>query len=296
MKERATQAARAAAFSVLTRVAILRQQIPMVRDQDVEGVHDMRVASRRLRAALGEYKPLFTAPARKAFHGRIQEVTRLLGRPRELDVHLHILEQFRLEENGVSVGALHYVIEHIRGDRLAQSKKCVKAVELVASEDLDGELAALLTSVRRNASGFLDAIGNRLESRYMQLCECYDTWEALETREQLHEVRIAFKKVRYACEIFLPFYESDMKGFIKQLKQVQEHLGSWNDARVLSDELAAIAEGAPKDTSDGIQELRNLFEDYMHVYLAQFHGMAVDFFTPESRASVTAFLREVSEI
>ena len=293
MNERAALAVETAAFTVLTRVAILRQQIPMVRDQDVDGVHDMRVASRRVRSALSEFKPLFRPAARKVFHARIKQVTQLLGRPRELDVHLHILEQHRLEENGSTTSALHSAIEHIRGERLAQSKMCVQAVELVAANELDRELGALLVTARRNAAGYTENIGNRLKKRFTRLCAQYDTWEAAETREQLHQVRIAFKKFRYACEVFSPFYENEMKSFIKELKKVQEHLGQWNDSRVLSDELAALAKEAPNDQREGLLTLHNMFEDHMDAYLAQFHGVAVDFFTPESREQVAAFLQGV---
>src|SRR5262245_22721153 len=54
--------------------------------RDPDGVHDMRVASRRLRAALDLFGPWAEAAERKRVASAVRDVTRALGRVRELDV------------------------------------------------------------------------------------------------------------------------------------------------------------------------------------------------------------------
>lgn len=52
------------------------------------------------------------------------------------------------------------------------------------------------------------------------------------TLEQLHALRIEFKKFRYAMEFFSEVLGEDAKDVIKRLKDIQDHLGDLNDARV----------------------------------------------------------------
>lgn len=62
------------------------------RGGDVEALHDMRVASRRLRAALAIFEPAFVSPGFGRFERAVKEVTDALGEARDLDVMAGTLE------------------------------------------------------------------------------------------------------------------------------------------------------------------------------------------------------------
>ena len=62
---------------------------------DIEGVHDVRVASRRLRAAMDLAAPIFPAKWYKALNGTAKEITGALGEVRDRDVLLEALHADR---------------------------------------------------------------------------------------------------------------------------------------------------------------------------------------------------------
>src|SRR5262245_4052128 len=80
----------AAEYLIRQRVAALRRALPAAKDGDVKSLHQARVATRRLRAAL----PLFGAGRKAEKVVRcVRRLTRLLGPARELDVSLLILDE-----------------------------------------------------------------------------------------------------------------------------------------------------------------------------------------------------------
>jgi CHAD domain-containing protein len=289
------KAAEAAIEAVFVRVNALRAQTPLVYAGDVEGLHDMRVASRRLRAALAEFEPLFRKGARAALNRRAARVTRLLGRARELDVDLALLEKFASETGNGGLPAYAFAVERLGELRRAEAEHCEEAAALAESPGLDREVAALAASVRRGDGEFIQRVPTRLNERFNSLCTQHDDWKAENTEERLHRVRIAFKKFRYACELFQPFYGGEMKLFIRQLKQVQDHLGDWNDCRVLAHELEAALQGAPRTGRKDLKALVELLRARKTGYFEEFRFAASNYFTVESRERIRAFLHETRD-
>ncbi len=81
---------------------------------DVERVHDMRVATRRLRVALEVFQPCFPAkPHRKALK-RIKELADALGRRRDLDVEIELLEGLAADVDDADRPALISLIKRRR--------------------------------------------------------------------------------------------------------------------------------------------------------------------------------------
>src|SRR5260370_42178031 len=69
---------------------------------DIEGVHDMRVASRRLRSAMADFEPYLrrrTNPRK-----RVKQIARVLGAVRDEDVAIAALEDLKTQAEEVSDG------------------------------------------------------------------------------------------------------------------------------------------------------------------------------------------------
>lgn len=286
------RAAEAAVEAVLVRVDTLRKQAPLVYAGDVEGLHDMRVASRRLRAALAEYKALFRKGPRKTLNRRATQVTRLLGRARELDVDLALLETLARETGNGGLPAYAFAVAHLGEMRQAEADHCAEAADLAESAAFEKEVAALLASVKRGNGEFIHNVPGHVCNRFNRLCALHDDWKAEGTDEQLHRVRIAFKKFRYACELFQPFYGGEMKPFVRQLKQVQDHLGEWNDCRVLAHEITGTIPNAPKAGRKDLEALVELLRGRQTGFFEEFRFAASNYFTVESRERIRAFLHE----
>ena len=79
----------------------LNQEIDGVRSgKDVESIHDMRVASRRLRSGLELFKPCLPAKHFPIWEKQVRKVTKALGAARDTDVQLERLAAFAKNSAG----------------------------------------------------------------------------------------------------------------------------------------------------------------------------------------------------
>lgn len=283
--------ARIVAEAISGRVANLRRHVEAVRREDREGIHDMRVASRRLRAALSELRAFLEKRQRLALLDQARRVTQLLGRPREMDVTLGILEKHRAEhpENDVWLDG---VLDRLRAERAALSAACGEAVAVTESLELDEALVALLDPERVKDRDLFEVAPRRLKRRLRELTEEYLLWRANGERAQLHRVRIAFKKFRYVCEVFVPVYEERIKPLIADLKRVQESLGQWNDCRVVCEELEKLADSVSGEDRAGMDALIQTFDNQANALIEGFSKTADQFFSIENRKALRSVFKE----
>ena len=84
---------------------------------NIEFVHDMRVASRRLRAAMDDFKECFESEPFKQYYEQVRTITRTMGAVRDLDV---LIVRFQSELNGLSTDEqrdIKGLIENLREKR-----------------------------------------------------------------------------------------------------------------------------------------------------------------------------------
>jgi CHAD domain-containing protein len=137
----------AAALTVAVRAQELFEHADGVLDtSDIERVHDMRVASRRLRAVLEIYEPCFP---RKDWRGVLADVKALadaLGERRDPDVHLAQLEEFASAVKPADRPGVELFAERVRGEQAAGNEALAAALARIEDTDLRGRLAALATA------------------------------------------------------------------------------------------------------------------------------------------------------
>ena len=212
---------------------------------DIEFLHDMRVATRRMRAAFRVFGQYYEPKAVTAYQKGLKRTGRALGPVRDLDV-------FRLKIQSYM-------------STLPQSQR----------HDLDGFLAILEAhrdSARERMNAFLDS-GKyaRFKDRFGQFVEtegmgsrpivfdgnepppyrvrhvapmaiyqrlaavrAYDEWVSIPNPppERLHSLRIACKRLRYTLEYFCEVLGPDTRTLIKSIVTIQDHLGNLQDAVV----------------------------------------------------------------
>jgi len=286
-----TLAAEAASKGLKRRVQALRAPIEAIRRGDPDGVHDMRVASRRLRALLREQQDVFVKRCVRQFRNEVRDVTRVLGTARELDVTLDILAAQRKRFHGPARHALGFAVRHLRAKRAAENEGIAPCIQWVSSAEFDHRLMELFENLRAPRACLRDrAIGN-LTDNYHSLCRLHDLWEGLRSDEILHRIRIRFKQLRYACEVYEPLYGEPMKAFLEELKTAQEALGAWNDYRVLCTYLAAATPETPPRAAEGAPALLEAFRKEVERYLREFRASAQTFFSPEKMQEVQEFLK-----
>ncbi len=109
-----------------------------VRDgKDIEALHDMRVASRRLRAALGVFAAAFEDPDFARFEAEVKAITDALGEARDLDVMIETLEGLEREIPESQRSGMDRFIQETRARRRALQSGVVRALDRVRKQALD---------------------------------------------------------------------------------------------------------------------------------------------------------------
>src|SRR5215204_113858 len=210
--------------------------------EDAKGVHDMRVASRRLRSALRDFRGFYD---RKGLpKRRLKEVARALGEVRDQDVAIAALEK-RLSK---ASGAVAEGIEHLLDERRALRSRARAGLGPVIAEVPLKELHLKFSSWLEHAGGgardkpgvrrslgsalgasFWQAGVEVIESRLTELLKLGDSIYHPFEFESLHRMRIAAKRLRYALELFAPCWGGRLKSAAREVSELQTALGDLRD-------------------------------------------------------------------
>jgi CHAD domain-containing protein len=237
------QAATAAA------VARLLRSDPLVRlGGGSESVHQARVATRRLRSDLNTFKPLLDAEWADSLRDELEWLAELLGNLRDADILAErlaprIREITRAGGNGKRLS--RQLTARRRGAR-AQLLSAIRGERYVAL--LDRLVAAaqspqLQPAAQQPAVETLPALVKRPWSKLKGAVQKLDR---APTDEQLHAVRIAAKRARYAAEAAAPVFGKPATRYADAVAELQQTLGDYNDSVVTTNWLRdAVTEMEP---------------------------------------------------
>jgi CHAD domain-containing protein len=209
--------------------------------EDIEELHDMRVATRRMRAAFDLFQQAFDSKViRKHLRG-LRATGRALGAVRDMDVFIEKAHQYMEELSAEQRSGLEILVEAWQKQR--ETARDAMLVHLSSSEYADfkrkfnifvqtpGKGTRLLSPECPVPHLARDAAPVLIYSRFAAV-RAYDQLLGTATLEQLHALRIEFKKLRYAVEFFREILGKEAKNVIGVLKNMQDHLGDLNDAQV----------------------------------------------------------------
>ena len=232
---------------------VLRAQLDrMVRHErgtrdgrDIEELHDMRVAARRMRAALRVFRPYLDTTAYKPFRKALRRTGRTLGTVRDLDVfrekaqrYLDALPDERRSELAPLLAAWQMRHDAARQGMLtlldsqayAQFKNefgRFLATPGAGAPQAPSEGTAPLSHRVREAVPPLVVAGYAAVRAYEGQVEGTDT-----PLPRLHQLRITAKGLRYTLEFFREILPAEAESLIDRIKELQEHLGNLQDAVV----------------------------------------------------------------
>ncbi len=236
------------------QLAILLMNEAGVRvSDDIEYVHDMRVATRRARAATRLYADFFQEKAIKSFARRLRTTGRLLGPVRDLDVALARMGDFQGKATHDENDELACVGEEWRRQRKQAHAALLNWLDNRKYRRFIAEFSVFCQTPGAGVKFFAPKPGEPPEpyqvrhvvpSMLMSRYEAVRAFEMIFERnepvpiETLHALRIECKYLRYHLE-----FASDLLGreggeLIEALRQLQEHLGQLNDAAVSNTMLA----------------------------------------------------------
>ncbi|MCP4669843.1 MAG: CHAD domain-containing protein [Desulfobacula sp.] len=224
-------------------------EINIKKDLDTEFLHDFRVAVRRSRSALGQIKSVFPVETTSRFKKDLAFVGKLTNRLRDLDVCLLQENTYKAELPIILRGNIASLFEHLKKMRLnalkevitqLESKKYLQIIQnwetFINKPQLDSPVAA------KAKTPIIDLAQKRIHKQYWGIVKTgIQIIENMED-EKLHALRIKCKKLRYLMEFFSSLFPNKkIKALIKQLKKLQNNLGSFNDMYVQEQHLMNIA-------------------------------------------------------
>jgi triphosphatase len=227
-----------------------------------EPVRQMRVAVRRLRSALSIFRRAAPGQELRALAPELKTLAALLGTARDWDVFL--------EGTGAEVQSAFNLDRRVQGLIAAAARKRLAAYEALSAylgsdawHRLTITLALLPTSkpwaaeaIEPDALALLQApaeafAAQALQRAFKQLRSAGDDLANLPPAA-LHDVRKQAKKLRYATEFFTPLFPPKaVRRFVDRLVDLQEALGSVNDAAVAATLMGHLAGGADRAFAAG---------------------------------------------
>lgn len=203
-----------------------------------EAVHHMRVATRRMRAAMLVFGTHFSGKRAERVRDGLQQVARALGEVRDLDVQIDKAEAFRVALPPDAQGGLTSMIEEWRVRRWKARKALVRLLDSREYREFKRNMERFLEEESKPPDQTEGAqayqVRHVLGSVLMQHYEAMRAFEALErpTITQLHALRISGKYLRYTLEFFRDVLPKDARGMIKDIVKLQDSLGQLNDAEI----------------------------------------------------------------
>ena len=203
-----------------------------------DGVHDMRVASRRLRSVLRDFRTHMRGGKRlKEARAELKGLADALGAVRDEDVAIRSLKKLKGEAEGEAAAGLELLADERRARREGALDRLASALDEEAFDAARRRLASAFekATVPRKSKGGEDEqcfgdLGRRIIAR---------SWEELRERgpdifrplktKRLHKLRIAAKRLRYALELFAACFGEGLKGLAHELAGLQKALGELHD-------------------------------------------------------------------
>ena len=213
----------------------LRKHLPeAVQTWDADAIHQSRVATRRLAAALDVLDPVLSKSHRKALAKVLRKLRHQLGPLRDLDVMLDHLAEFK------PMAGVAWLRDRLTGERTD------RRAEVADDLDVTKALAKLGSwwAVRQEWVEAGDAIDGLLANAvHLQLDAFAEHAAAVtsadpsapEEARDPHELRIAGKALRYTLEMAVASGRPLPPAVAKAFKKMQDALGAWHDRVVLAE-------------------------------------------------------------
>ena len=197
---------------------------------DVEAIHRLRVATRRLRAALRMLREVAPGDEAESAADELGWLCGAIGAVRDLDVLAQLLEERATRLEADFIRALAPLSDTIRRQRAIEQERLVAALD---SERYRGLVQRLGTVAPEPAadSVTLAAVAARLVRPQLRaMLRAGAGLDEASPPEILHRLRVRVKKLRYTLEPMRAVGGKPARRMLRRLERVQERVGMYHDA------------------------------------------------------------------
>ena len=216
--------------------------------KDAEGVHGMRVCSRRLRSAMSDFRPYVRVRLPRV---KLRSIADALGAVRDQDVALMALNEFCAQAKGDAADGIKSIAAESQKRRKEARAKLKMAIRPAMIDEFSEEFQAglkelVIVSPKRSrstggapAATFRDVGRQIIAERIKEIRDAsHDLYFPFHIKE-LHELRILAKRLRYAVEMFSGCWEPNLHAVAKEISLMQTSLGELHDCDVWLEGLSA---------------------------------------------------------
>ncbi len=212
--------------------------------EDIEELHDMRVATRRMRAAFEVFGAAYKSKTIQPHLKGLRATGRALGRVRDLDVFMEKAQKYLESLPEEQHGGLGPLLQSWQRERETARSEMITYLDSAAYKSFKDSFYEFLATPGAGAVPIpQDVFTPHLvrETAPVLIYTClasvrsFDSVLESASIEQLHALRIEFKKLRYTAEFFREVLGEQAKAVIDDIKSIQDHLGDLNDAQVATE-------------------------------------------------------------
>lgn len=242
---------------------------------DIEALHDMRVATRRLRAAFEVFGEAFEPKVLKKHLKGLRATGRALGRVRDLDVFMEKAGKYLNGLPQEQKSGLDPLLANWESQRVAARDEMLVFLNSKEYQVFKKDFNKFVHTPEAGALVAPKGIPEPHRVRELAPALIYDRLAIVRAFndvvgsapiETLHALRIEFKKLRYTVEYFQDVLGSQAKGIINVLKGMQDHLGDMNDAdvaiQILKEFIKQEKKKSTQDEQSLVSEIQAI-EDYL---------------------------------
>jgi CHAD domain-containing protein len=226
----------------------LKAADPLVRRDQPDAVHQMRVAARRLRATLQSFRPILPAPATAHLRDELRWLGQVLGAARDgevMEAHLAgLLDQVPGE---LVLGPVRTsVTGHFEPRNAAAARAAIRALDsrryLALLDELDGLLAdpPLTPAAALPAATLREPVARADKRLRKRLRRARGRPAGHDTDAALHEARKAAKRARYTADVLVPIAGKPARRFSRRMTKIQTALGDHQDSVIARAELRRL--------------------------------------------------------
>lgn len=223
---------------MLQEVHDLQSQIEGVqKGKDSEYVHQMRVASRRLRNGLDLFKECLPEKKGKIWRDDIRTITHALGNARDMDIQIAELTQlYEADLDTRYKPGYGRLLLRLKQNRTKAQKKINKTIfKLQEGKSLDAMTARFEKMLEKSDQAYLytPSLYKKAFTEINDSLTDFLSYQGFirtpDNIDKLHAMRIAGKHLRYTLEVFAPLYNGALDPYVIVMKDIQDQLGEFHD-------------------------------------------------------------------
>jgi len=249
-----TPLAEAARRVLRTRLDAVKKYLDLVvkKDEDPENVHQLRVSSRRTAAALDMFEDCLPSKVHAKAKKKLKKLRRAAGAARDWDVFLQSFKSRAVPAKARD--GLNLVTGYALSQRQAAETQLESAAQDL-SKKFGKFVRKVVTSVPRSArqsksQTLTDLARKALLPLVRALTKAAQ--RDLTDADNLHKVRIAGKRLRYAMEILAPAFGPPFREQLyPAIQEMQDILGQANDSRFAMARIEEVGEQLQKNATPG---------------------------------------------